>query len=268
MREVNALRAQSDQLYLVRALQGELARLRIQQAQGNLAPMFNQARHLHPTGHGFQGGAFAPALSNQPPNVSQVFTSDQQQQSIGPGHPDLPPGMTLPEGWTVLPLQRVASAASSTNDAPTVGSSSQQPPSEDPAASVETQASASSSTATAVPDLRQSNGVNNLTQPSSVTSEPTPSQPHSSDAGITGPTSSAPVLPPSEIPQWGSAPLPQSDAPENGAGTKLEQAPSLMNGTANPSNGAVDAESSSAERREAKGKGKAVTVEDLNEDVD
>ena len=267
MREVNALRAQSDQLYLVRALQGELARLRIQQAQGNQGHMSTQARHVHTTRHGLQAGAFAPASANQPPNLSQVFTSGQEQQSMGSGHPDLPPGMTLPEGWTVLPLQRIAPADSGTNDAPTASTSSQQPPLQGSAPSSETHASTASSPGTTAPDSRQSNEINNVTQLSPAIPQSTPAQLPSLDARVIDPTSSVPVLPP-EIPRWGSAPLPQSNAPESTTETKIEQTPTAMNGTAHPSNGVNETEYSSAERREAKGKGKAVTVEDLNEDVD
>ena len=109
MREINSLRVQNDQLQLVRALQGELARLRIAQANPG-------ARVMNPYGIHTQQ---MPAMPSSPPTPStnsllaaNAFVSSRQQSAMGAGHQDLPPGMTLPEGWTVLPLQRM----SSTND--------------------------------------------------------------------------------------------------------------------------------------------------------
>ena len=265
MREVNSLRVQSDQLYQVRALQGELARLRIQQAQANFPPGFHQARHPHPTNHGSQTGGFA---QGHLPQVPSVFSSHQQQQSMSSGHPDLPSGMTLPEGWTVLPLQRVAPAGSSTTDVPATSSSSQQPPSQEPAPSSDPRASTLTSTETSAPNIPPSNENHNSMQPSTQVPEITSPQPPSSDTVAPAPTPQPP-----DIPQWGSSPPPKSQGPaDNTTGTKSEPTPTSMNGaTIHPySSGSSEAppSSSAEERREAKGKGKAVTVEDLNEDVD
>ena len=102
MREINNLRLQNDQLYLVRALQGELARLRITQAQGN-NPVNNtdlaQLQH--------RPLAVPMTIGNSVPPM-QAFSLNTQQQGMDSGHQRLPPGVAIPEGWTMLPLQRIS----------------------------------------------------------------------------------------------------------------------------------------------------------------
>lgn len=274
MREVNSLRAQSDQLYLVRALQGELARLRIQQAQGNQIPMMNgtaitnQHRPLNITGHGLQPMGLPPGGPNQPFSMPQAFTSGQQQQSMGPGHPALPSGMTLPQGWSVLPLQRVASASSHGHDASAATAHNQQPPpSEAPVISTETQASTSHGVDNTVSGLQQSGNPAIMTQTSSVPLEATATQSAPSAANEPTDTSHPSDLPPASIPQWGSAPLPQSDDADNNP-AKAEPGLNPVNGTGNHLQEASNAGPSCEERREPKGKGKAVTIEDSTDDVD
>lgn len=276
MREVNSLRAQSDQLYLVRALQGELARLRIQQAQGNHGPLMNGAtitnpqRPLNVGGPGVHSIAIPSTGSNQPFGMAQAFTSGQQPQIMGPGHADLPPGMTLPEGWTVLPLQRLAPASGSATEMPNASSSSQQPPSsQTPDVSTETQAGTSFNAAAATaPIVQQSNTFASQIPPSSTPLTSSSPQPLSSN--LSGPTtaSQAPDPPPSDIPHWGSTPLPQSNDPADNDGTSAELPSTSMNGNAGPPDAAANADTSSEARREAKGKGKAVTIEDSAEDMD
>lgn len=275
MREVNSLRAQSDQLYLVRALQGELARLRIQQAQGNQIPMMNgsaitnQQRPLNITGQSLQPMVIPPGGPNQPFSMPQAFASGQQQQSMGSGHPDLPSGLTLPQGWSVLPLQRVASASSNANDASTVTSHNQQvPPSQAPVISTETQASTSHGVDTTASGLQQSGNPAIITPTSSVPLEATTTQSAPSPVNETTDTSHSSDLPPGDIPQWGSVPLPPSNDSEDNTPAKAEPGSTSVNGTANHLHEASNAGSSSQERREAKGKGKAVTIEDSTDDLD
>jgi E3 ubiquitin-protein ligase synoviolin len=107
--EINQLQVQQQQLYLVRALQGELARLRIaqaQQARGSVAAMAAQVQ-----GNFVPFGAVPMAnpmpVAGLPPPSLDAYAPSPTQGSMGTGHAGLPPGMTLPEGWTVLPLQRL-----------------------------------------------------------------------------------------------------------------------------------------------------------------
>ncbi len=105
MRELNGLRASADQMAMVRALQGELARLRIAQANPGAAstalPSFST-----PAGYGSRPMHPSAQLMQTPPAM-QTYGPMGQMQAMGAGHQDLPPGLTLPEGWTLLPLQRL-----------------------------------------------------------------------------------------------------------------------------------------------------------------
>ncbi|KAL8792929.1 MAG: hypothetical protein Q9195_004426 [Heterodermia aff. obscurata] len=277
MREVNSLRAQSDQLYLIRALQGELARLRIQQAQGNHGPLMNGTitnpqRPLNVGWQGFQPTAIPSIGSNQPLNMAQAFTSGQQPQIMGPGHADLPPGMTLPQGWTVTQLQRLAPAGGNVTEMPTASSSSQQPTSSPtPVISTENQAGTSSNIVAPTPTVQQSNTFASPIPPSSST--PLASSSPQPPASITsGPptTSQAPDPPSSDVPQWGSAPPPPSnELAEDNNEIRVNLPSTSMNGNAAaPRDATANADPSSEAKREAKGKGKAVTIEDSAEDVD
>ena len=99
MQQINSLRAQADQLYMVRALQGELARLRISQAdQGANTNAVASDITNHRT--------FMPSL-NGAPTGSTVQTFGQNQQTHTAIPETLPPGLTIPEGWSFLPLQRL-----------------------------------------------------------------------------------------------------------------------------------------------------------------
>ncbi|KAL6715707.1 E3 ubiquitin-protein ligase hrd1 [Lecanora helva] len=97
-RDINGLLLQQNQLYLVRALQGELARLRTAQSTLEVTPTWSSSIIPPPR--------WSTAMP-QTGQSGQVFTSMPDPPSIGYSHPNLPPGMTLPPGWTVLPLQRL-----------------------------------------------------------------------------------------------------------------------------------------------------------------
>lgn len=105
MRNINDLRAQADQLFLVRALQGELARLRTLQASPGVSSSSlhlgtNQDQRLHQLPHGVH-----------PFPATQILGFTQPQQRQDSGNQDLPDGMRLPDGWSILPLRRIPSGA-------------------------------------------------------------------------------------------------------------------------------------------------------------
>ncbi|KAI9707411.1 MAG: E3 ubiquitin-protein ligase hrd1 [Candelina mexicana] len=107
MQQINTLRSSAEQLQLVRALQGELARLRIAQANPGAAgagapPATNPLLRPFPP---FPQASLFPQ-NGQPFRPTLEAYAGQGRPALGPGHPDLPAGMTLPAGWTVLPLQR------------------------------------------------------------------------------------------------------------------------------------------------------------------
>ena len=94
MSQINGLRLQHDQLYLVRALQGELTRLRLLQANTS----------------SFASGQEPGNLASVPVPVVQpgvpVFTTRYPSQAPGVDGV-LPTGMTIPTGWTLVPLRRL-----------------------------------------------------------------------------------------------------------------------------------------------------------------
>ncbi|KAL4913839.1 hypothetical protein BDW62DRAFT_157330 [Aspergillus aurantiobrunneus] len=90
--EINSLRVTADQLNLVRLLQTELQRLRTLQSQqtdtqNNISPISS-----------------LPIPSTSPTTTHQQFVSDPGTSSMGPDDPRLPEGLTLPQGWTLVPL--------------------------------------------------------------------------------------------------------------------------------------------------------------------
>ena len=105
MRDINRLRATADQLQTVRGLQSELARLRNQQANPQATnipqPMINpQGRPNIPFFN-------PPRMNPTPIQTAQQFASHPQAPEMTAGHQNLPPGVTIPEGWKVLPLRKV-----------------------------------------------------------------------------------------------------------------------------------------------------------------
>lgn len=116
IQEIHNLQVAQSELTLVRTLQAELARLRMTQNSGrdpnNVAyrqvPLIPQPPNL----------AAMPPAPQPPFNRGEVALPMQvpmvQRHSPRPnttaipsGSPDLPPGVILPEGWSLLPLQRV-----------------------------------------------------------------------------------------------------------------------------------------------------------------
>ncbi|KAF2239411.1 hypothetical protein EV356DRAFT_99017 [Viridothelium virens] len=117
MQEIRGLNLTQQQLSNVLALQGELARLRIAQSRlqtGSAVPAPEQAIVHQP--YQIPQGYYNHTI-NQP----SIWTAaqPQQQTALGAGHPDLPTGLALPQGWTALPLQRVGAPQPATNSTST-----------------------------------------------------------------------------------------------------------------------------------------------------
>lgn len=99
-REIGELHVQTDQLFLVQILQAELARLRVAQTSSepvpqNISPINNASQVLHQSSYG------TPSL----PSMQLGFV--QQPPSVEANLPNLPHGLNLPSGWSILPLQRL-----------------------------------------------------------------------------------------------------------------------------------------------------------------
>ncbi|KAL4902579.1 hypothetical protein BDW74DRAFT_60865 [Aspergillus multicolor] len=113
--EINGLRVAADQLNLVRLLQTELQRLRALQSQ----PLENQ-NNLPQT-------PALPIPPTSPAATRNQFASEPETPSMGAGDPRLPEGLTLPQGWTLVPLH---SAQPGLNVPPSDIASSSSPASE------------------------------------------------------------------------------------------------------------------------------------------
>lgn len=83
LQQINSLRLTVGHLSRVRASQEELIRL-----------------------HGLQHGGAPPSV--------QVFRSDSSRSALQAGSDALPPGLTLPEGWSLMPLSRSGGSPSQT----------------------------------------------------------------------------------------------------------------------------------------------------------
>ncbi|KAL2854249.1 hypothetical protein BJY01DRAFT_205756 [Aspergillus pseudoustus] len=94
MTEINSLRVTADQLNLVRLLQTELQRLRTSQLQPDAQNNVLQTPTLR---------SDSPS-STSPTTVRHQFVSDPGAPSMGAGDSRLPEGLTLPQGWTLVPL--------------------------------------------------------------------------------------------------------------------------------------------------------------------
>ncbi|KAL2009987.1 hypothetical protein VTN00DRAFT_5794 [Thermoascus crustaceus] len=230
MQEINSLRVTADQLHVVRLLQAELQRLRTLQA--------NPAANLPAT---------APSLFPAP--VHRQFTSSPQTPAMGAGDSRLPEGLTLPPGWTLLPLHRAdqgTGGAALPNPTPTVPGTSPTP-------------QASNSTSTPDP------------QPSGSTVEDNRASSNGAVASDTSTTTPQPSVEPTATAQTDGGP---AESPSQGSQEWTDVVPDGMpdktNAPSRPSTaedgGAEGEAGSSSQPSASKGKGKAAAVEDVIDD--
>ena len=295
MREINGLRAQADQLFLVRALQGELARLRVAQA----SPGASISTAMFTTNHTQPQNAMIHDVQSSAP--AQAFASNHRQQSIGSGNRDLPPGVTIPDGWTLLPLQRLPS---STNLGGLTANLALNVPSDIPSSIARNTSQSSSSHPTDLASQRASrsqavNGLDvggppNVALASSQGSEPRSSTHVASPAPtmnsaeraakartshsssdrqreiasqpqISNPESLSEDDHPHTPPVWGSNPK------RHNGGYEIDQddhhRTAVAVGGESLSNGTSQTARTVAESAQAKGKGRAATVEDEADDI-
>jgi E3 ubiquitin-protein ligase synoviolin len=256
--EIHTLRVATEQLNHVRQLQVELDRLRQQGIPLHQVPL-NQATHFHPANPVAQPG-LSPNMPLPNQHGASVFTARHQfganpgTSILNSGDSRLPEGLTLPPGWTLLPLQRTengAGAAQAVQPTPTATETS-------PAAPAASNATALDTPAVSVPLQEKANedAVNapdaSETSTSGVTSvpnpQPTPTVPtseHRSDSPSQEWTDIAPRYPF----EGGSTSIPTSWG-SNGESSKEASA-----STTEPSDSP------------SKGKGRAVTVEETDDEA-
>lgn len=112
--EFGSLRATAEQLQVVRLLHAELTRLR--------------AAQMTPALLGQHPPPMPPASTTIPPAAApshiptfgnhRQFTSTPQHPAIHAGDARLPEGLALPQGWSLLPLQRVEQQGQQQHQAP------------------------------------------------------------------------------------------------------------------------------------------------------
>ncbi|KAL3438677.1 hypothetical protein BDV09DRAFT_94688 [Aspergillus tetrazonus] len=111
--EINGLRIAADQLNLVRLLQTELQRLRTLQSQ----PLNNQTNIPQ------NPSPSIPSIS--PTTTRPRIVSNPETAPMEAGDPRLPDGLTLPQGWTLVPLHSVQPGLSASSNVAANASSSE-----------------------------------------------------------------------------------------------------------------------------------------------
>ncbi|PMD66442.1 uncharacterized protein K444DRAFT_516687 [Hyaloscypha bicolor E] len=102
--EIRSLQITQQELQLVQLLQAELARLRlIQSGQADSLTANFQMPQMPQLGP--LAGRHAPVVTMPVPQM-QRHGARSNAAAIPAGSADLPPGVTIPEGWSLLPLQR------------------------------------------------------------------------------------------------------------------------------------------------------------------
>lgn len=299
IQEINRLRLTTDQLRMVRDLQAQLVRLRIAQTAqiATTAPT--------PTVNG-AGSVPFPSGAHPPPLPITATNMLHGTQALPAGDPNLPEGVTIPQGWTLMPLHRTGGPATtspphvapgpSTPGSATSGQNRAQgqrnPPTLNGSQAREAQGR------TAIPESGAN--VPSASSPSHETPEPGVESmfdlpqaslgtavnvpPQTGDHG--GQDLNAPTIPstsdgsqrqdcPSTLPN-GAASLPSWGATdENGSGSQTNRGQeewvdvSKDKESQEPAHRqSGEASAADEERKREKGKGRAATVEDLIDDVD
>ncbi|QSZ30519.1 hypothetical protein DSL72_000073 [Monilinia vaccinii-corymbosi] len=299
VQEISSLQLSHQQLLVVQLLQVELTRLRNLQnnTPDHLAanfplPQVPQMSNFH------QAPQITPSFSSRPTSQSQV-----QRHSVRPntaaipsGSADLPPGVVIPEGWSLLPLERLphaplpdqagtpgTSTGTSTSDVPIIASTSTQ----DVVSPMNSEGEASNNSTTPI-STEQNHSQAGLVDSSETNAINTPSIPADESASTirTYPsTNTNPFTNPPDLPNWGNSQLfsgsslagnqnldgtgSAATSPPHDGSENLNTHVSL-----NAMTGTGDSTSSSSEhnerrsdddgemRRREKGKAKAATVED------
>jgi E3 ubiquitin-protein ligase synoviolin len=106
--EYQSLRATAEQLHVLRALQTELQRLRTAQQNPLLSQPLTEPQ---PTSAAFPPTATTSTSPSTAPPATIHQLSGRSATPIPAGDSRLPQGLTLPQGWTLTPLRRVEPSA-------------------------------------------------------------------------------------------------------------------------------------------------------------
>jgi E3 ubiquitin-protein ligase synoviolin len=246
--QISSLQVASNELHLIRMLNNELFRLRnLQATAANGEPAFPQMPVTAPASLPLLSqGQLPQAASHLPPTV--LSSHSQRPLSFDSGA--LPEGMTLPPGWTLMPLQRY--------DGP------QRVVTNDSSAAVSAHANSDTYSAAQArhtpPEIHSSAGSSNHIPPRSPSRATTSNGTHLASREMSPPTSHQANA---TLPSWNS-----DSRQVNGEhlADQTRDAIPLTNGQANSDEAASSTDK--AEGATEKGKSKAATVEELVDDVD
>jgi E3 ubiquitin-protein ligase synoviolin len=296
--EIRSLQVTQQELQLVQLLQAELARLRLIQ-NGGADPLAANFQIPPMPQLGPLGSRHAPSLSTNVPHM-QRHGVRPNTAAILAGSAELPPGVTIPEGWSLLPLQRLDSVAPLPQTVSVVtGSAAGLAPTATTQPIVSPMTSGTSNnTLTPTPTTNPENqsqtpsvdssDSNAIHTPPSVMAD----QSSIGSSSITNPSTStssdAPVAPnmqgeSSTLPNWGSGQLfadssRNTSTNERTSSSATFSPPTTIEGEAPMYRSPLATIPSSTlsgtpshdddERREGKGKAKAVTLEDAEDEAE
>lgn len=250
LQELDSLRVSVHQLQVVRLLQAELLRLRNQQATAPDA----QGTPLQGTplqGTPLQNPPSFP--SSAAPSVAsrRQFMSSPRAPPLTSGDARLPEGLALPQGWSLIPLHSAGQPSSEQINTEANPPAAPEPPSSQP-----------------------ESGIPPVPQPFSSTENPTDNV-ENQNRSETADTSSSPTTQNAQnLPNWSSGSAAEPAGPRAGSPsrewTDLTAEPPTQEAEGPSTATGVDKQQQEGESSNAesspKGKGRAVTVEDAEDD--
>jgi E3 ubiquitin-protein ligase synoviolin len=284
--EIRSLQLMEQELQIVRLLQAELARLRLVQSRATGPVAINPQPHLGVPG-------LRQGVSSNVPQT-QRHGARADTLPIPAGSHDLPPGVTIPEGWSLLPLQRLdghiavqSGVESASNTRPTAMSTTAQQstssipqvsnvsPNPIPRTNPEYLSLASSTNST------DTNPIHTPLSTADDHSDPTVLPTPATTLPSTVPTTTTPAQPDasglSGLANWGSSQVFSGPSNTNNTNSRHQTlAPTRGSVEGNSSIGAEQSSSipssisrgDTDEQRKDKGKSRTATVEDVIDDAD
>ncbi|KAI9048903.1 hypothetical protein LZ554_006756 [Drepanopeziza brunnea f. sp. 'monogermtubi'] len=299
--EMRNLQITQQQLQLVHHMQLELARLRLARAGGadplaanfQLPPM-PQVPHLPQQG---PVGRYPVPFYTAPPQMAR-HVALPSAAVIPSGSAELPPGVTIPEGWSLLPLERLDNGAGVPQAAPGPAGSAAMAATQ---AATSSMAAAVDNTQTPTPTINpeghsqassiDSSDTNAIHTPPSVAADrsnaagPNATTQGTTTAGNTEPLATQQNV--NSLPNWGSSQLFRGQSPlattvdaSEPSTASAAQTQIQASTTGGEQNAAVPSSSSSVEgssagagaeeddHKKEKGNAKAVTVEDAVDEAE
>lgn len=241
--EIESLRTATEQLRRVRSLQMELDLLRMHQANGvTHANLMNQMDHL-------AGVAPVPAGTTTFTTRRQLVPSPDVVPMTA-GDPRLPEGLTIPQGWSVVPLQPPNDGTTNPTNlthglTPTLTTSGPMP-----SAPPLTETNAPQEAAPETTHVESSAVDEQATATSKVTSTETVSN-------------EPPSKPSSTLPSWGSQ---STSEQEHRADSLSQEWTDVQKDHVVDTSSSMGASTSDATETDSKGKGRAATVEEADDE--